>query len=77
MKSFEDLLAKIVFFITTTDSDNPFECEGQPIVQNQKYMRELKVIDLLIDILIYPFEGDTPTFNFMDINQKSPIVRIC
>jgi hypothetical protein len=40
-------------------------------------MRELKVIDLLIDILIYPFEGDQPTYNFNDINQRSPIVRIC
>jgi hypothetical protein len=55
MKSFEDLLAKMVFFITTTDSTDAFSCEGQPIVRNQKYMRELKVIDLLIDILIYPF----------------------
>jgi hypothetical protein len=77
MKSFEDLLAKIVFFITRTDSTNPFTCEGQPIVQNQKYMRELKVIDLLIDILIYPFEGEDPTYDFNLINQKSPIVRIC
>ena len=28
MKSFEDLLAKIVFFITKTDSTDPFTCEG-------------------------------------------------
>ena len=68
MKSFEDLLAKIVFFITKTDSNDPFTCEGQPVVQNQKYMRELKVVDLLIDILIYPFEGDNPTYKFNLIN---------
>lgn len=28
MKSFEDLLAKMVFFLTITDNKNPFECEG-------------------------------------------------
>jgi len=32
-------------------------CDGLPIKQNQKYFRELKIIDLLIDIIIYPFEG--------------------
>lgn len=30
MKSFEDLLAKMVFFVTKTDSEDPFTCEGQP-----------------------------------------------
>jgi len=32
MKGFEDLLAKIVFYITITESTDPFTCEGQPIV---------------------------------------------
>ena len=63
MKSFEDLLSNMVFFVTKTDSEDPFTCEGQPIIQNQKYMRELKVIDLLIDIIIYPFEGENPVFD--------------
>ena len=40
-------------------------------------MRELKVIDLLIDVLIYPFEGENPPYNFNEVNKKSPIVRIC
>jgi len=58
MKGFEELLTKMVFFVTVTDSKDPFNCEGVPIKQVQKYLRELKVIDLLMDILIYPFEGD-------------------
>lgn len=77
MKNFEDLLVKMVFFVTKTESENAFTCEGIPIVQNQKYLRELKVIDLLIDIIIIPFEGENAVFDLSVLNQRSPIVRIC
>ena len=39
-------------------------------------MRELKVIDILMDILIYPFEGPYK-FDIHTLTQKSPIVAIC
>lgn len=39
-------------------------------------MRELKIIDLLMDILIYPFEGENQ-FDISKLTQRSPIVRIC
>lgn len=75
MKNFEDLLSKLVFFLTNTTSKDPFTCEGIPIKQNQKYFRELKVIDLLIDIIIYPFEDGV--FEIDKLTGKSPIIRIC
>ena len=34
MKGFEDLLARMVFFLTRTESLDPFNCEGNPIKQN-------------------------------------------
>jgi len=77
MKAFEELLTKLVFFLTITDVKDPFTCEGTPIKQNQKYFRELKVIDLLIDVIIYPFEGLNAPFNLDQLTGKSPMIRIC
>jgi hypothetical protein len=77
MKNFEDLLIQMVFFVTQTESEDAFTCEGLPIKEHQKYFRELKVIDLLIDIIIYPFEGKDPVFDIDKLTQKSPMVRIC
>ena len=67
----------MVFFTTITESTDPYTCEGVPVKNNQKYLRELKIIDMLIDILIYPFEGDNPLYSLGDLTQKSPIVKIC
>jgi len=77
MKGFEDLLVKMLYFTIKTDNTDPFTCEGEHIKQNQKYYRELKVIDLLVDILIYVFEGPTAPYDLQKITQKSPITRIC
>lgn len=80
MKGFEELLGKILFFliqIENTEGQDPFKCEGVPSKQRQKYFRELRIIDLLVDILIYEFEGDTSPFNLDNITQRSPITRIC
>jgi hypothetical protein len=51
----EDLLASMIFFLTETESSDPFTCEGLPFKKRQKVMRETRVIDLLVDILQYPF----------------------
>ena len=77
LKTFEELLRKMVYFVTKTDSPDPFTCEGTPNKMAQKYFRELKIIDMLIDILIYPFEGEKPLYTLADLTQKSPIVKIC
>jgi hypothetical protein len=58
MKQFEELLGVLVFFTVKTDSKDPLFCEGNVNKKHQKYLRELRVIDLLIDVLIYPFESD-------------------
>ena len=68
LKSIEELLTKMVFFTTQTESLDPYTCEGVPVKNNQKYMRELKIIDMLIDILIYPFEGECPLYCLADLN---------
>ena len=77
LKTFEELLRGLVFFVIETDSKDPFSCDGSPIVQNQKFLREIKIIDLLIDIIIIPFEGENPMYKLEDLTQRSPMTRIC
>jgi hypothetical protein len=61
----EELLSSMIFFITETESQDPFTCEGIPYKKRQKYMRETRVIDLLVDMLYYPFyEG---LYNFAEL----------
>jgi len=76
IKVFEELLVKMVFCVTKSDSNDPFTCEGVPKKEVQKYLRELKIIDLIMYILIYPFEGEHQ-FDIQKLTQRSPIVRIC
>lgn len=71
----EQLLTNMVFFLTETESRDPFTCEGIPFKKRQKQMRETRVIDKLIDMLYYPFsEG---LYNFSELTQRHPITRIC
>lgn len=77
MKAFEEIMCLMVFFMIDTESKDPFKCDGVPKKLNQKYFREIKIIDLLIDILIYSFEGENPMYNIDEITQRSPITRIC
>ena len=77
MKEFEEILSNLVFFMIETDNKDPFRADGTPNKLNQKYFREIKIVDLLIDILIYSFEGDNPKYSIDEITQKSPITRIC
>jgi len=48
-------LKKLVFFVTVTEEKDPFYCEGLPNLERQKYIRELKVVEALCDMLYYPF----------------------
>jgi inositol 1,4,5-triphosphate receptor type 1 len=64
-----------VFFLTETESSDPFTCEGLPFKKRQKVMRETRAIDLLVDMLQYPFQDKL--YSFSDLTQKHPITRIC
>ena len=68
MKKFEDILSSLIFFVISTDSKNALTSEGIPNKKHQKYLREIKIIDLLVDILIYPFGGENPMFQLENIN---------
>lgn len=57
IKTFEDMLSGLIFFVIETDDKDPFKCEGFPVKKHQKFLREIKIIDLLVDIIIYPFES--------------------
>ena len=47
MKSIEDLLSHLIFFVTVTEDRDPFTCKGIPFSGRQKLMRELKFIEIL------------------------------
>ena len=49
--------------------------DGEPLKSRQKAMREVRLIDLLIDCLIYPFSGQL--YNYEDLTQQHPITKIC
>ena len=61
----EELLSSMIFFTTETESTDPFTCEGLPNKKRQKILRETRVIDLLVDILFYPFSDKF--YNFADL----------
>ena len=65
----------MIFFITETENKDPFTCEGIPNQKRQKYLREIRIIDLLIDFLHYPFSEKR--FNILELTQRHPITRIC
>jgi hypothetical protein len=81
IKTFEDMLSGLIFFVIDTDSKDPFKCEGFPIVQHQKFLREIKIIDLLVDIIIYPFESEDgeqePLYKLEELTQRSPMTKVC
>lgn len=64
MKEFEELITSLVFFVLQhSDEKDPLKSDSSPNPQNQKFLREINIIDLLIDCLIYPFEGtEKPAF---------------
>ena len=71
----EEVLTSMIFFITETESKDPYTCEGIPNKKRQRYIRELNVIELLVDILHYPFAEHL--YNEVEITSKTPITRIC
>jgi len=76
--SLMELLRGIIYWVLEIDMENyqdPFKCEGFPNKFRQKILRETRMIDLLIDCLVYPFETDL--FAYDDLTLQHPITRIC
>jgi hypothetical protein len=72
-----ELLKGIVFWVLEIDSDDyqdPFKCDGFPIKERQKILRETRLVDLLIDCLIFPFESGTVHYD--DLTGQHPITLI-
>ena len=67
-----NILSELIFFVTKTEANDPETCEGYPINSRQKLMRELKVVDLLIDCLHYPFHHEH--YKIEEISE-SPLIR--
>ena len=68
-------LSKLIFFVTKTESTDPVRCEGIPIKSRQKLMRELRIIELLVDCLYYPFSSGV--FKIKELTNDMPIKIIC
>ena len=68
-------LSKLIFFVTKTESTDPVRCEGIPIKSRQKLMRELRIIELLVDCLYYPFSSGA--FKIKELTNDMPIKMIC
>ena len=47
MKTIENILTELIFFVIKTDDKNPLTCEGEPNKDRQKLIRELKFIEVL------------------------------
>ena len=75
MRGVEIMLSKVVFFVTETEDKDPFYCEGLPVRQRQRYMRETRLIELLCDALHYPFSLDL--FSLEELTANLPITRTC
>lgn len=66
--SLMELLRGIIYWVLEIDNENyqdPFKCEGFPNKFRQQVLRETRLLDLLIDCLIYPFE--TNLFAYDDL----------
>lgn len=60
---------------TATEGDEFLQFEGQPISKRQKICREQKLIDILVDMLYFPF--DKKLIAFKDLKQHMRITKVC
>ncbi|KAL4466941.1 hypothetical protein ABPG74_010538 [Tetrahymena malaccensis] len=79
IKKVGQILSDLVLFVVKTESKNPLECEGIPIPKRQKIMKDFKLIELLVDLLYYPFK--TEVYKMKELDQIDPdtvkIFRLC
>lgn len=69
------ILTQLIFLVTNTDSTDAENCEGYPIKSRQKLMRELRVVELLVDCLYYPFYSGGYTIE--ELTDEMPLKKIC
>lgn len=67
-------LKKMIFFIVGQEDINPYYFDGKPVNMRQKHAREIKVIDVLCDMLYYAFNSDIYFLN--ELNPDSPMTKI-
>lgn len=71
----QEYLKEIIFFvIKETDNDDPFICEGIPIKVRQKLIREIRLIDIIVDTLYYPFSEEM--FKLEHLSASHPICNV-
>lgn len=51
------VLTNLIFFMLKTEGSDPLECEGIPIQEHQKLFRDMKMIEILVDLLYFPFRN--------------------
>ena len=55
-KKASKMLANLIFFMIKTEGTDPYECEGIPIEEHQKFFKDIKLIEILVDLLYFPFK---------------------
>jgi hypothetical protein len=71
----EEVLSRLILFTTESDVKDPFICEGIPYKVRQKYLRELGIIDLLCDVLYFPFV--LALHVVATLKRREPLTRVC
>jgi hypothetical protein len=71
----EDVLTKLIQFITESEEQDPLMCTGTPNRIRQQYLRELEIIMLVNEILNTSFSTGFTDFNSLE--QGHPLTRIC
>ena len=62
------MLSNLIFFMIKTEGTDPFECEGIPIQEHQKIFKDMKLLEILVDLLYFPFKS-----KIYDLNDLSEI----
>lgn len=70
LKNTSNTLVALIFFVVKTENDDPIECEGIPLIKRQKIMKDMKIIELLTDILYWPFRNSM--FDIKDLKDVDP-----
>lgn len=72
------ILGKLIMFLLDLENEDPYLVEGTPIRRRQKYLRELKMINIFCDLLYLPFNSGI--YNLSVLKQRdlmSKIVQLC
>lgn len=70
LKNTSNTLVALIFFVVKTENEDPIECEGIPLIKRQKIMKDMKIIELLTDILYWPFRNSM--FDIKDLKEVDP-----